>query len=740
MGFDITMNSMNEMLPKVDLFSFGGDAKTCIGAGKIFAKTDAKVGKAALCVTVVEEDGGWYMCTDEYVVDVNVPTHIVLQQSSPENNFTNSKPHVRLIVNGKDVASENYDYNFRPDPRTNKWHFSYLSGCHSTQTTMVDASLSNVVIANHGEMMGSVEAWTSEVDVGCQTNYITLGAIIDPAECQRVCIESFGGCNDGFSYDRITAECRFPRDDVGCASDKEAGPVYYTAVRGDGLDINVEGYERRSDTFSSNGAGWLSLAYEGATAASCKMHCDKTTGCEFFVFRRPATKSTVPGSDKNCWLYEATEFATESLTGKLGFDVFVREESNMCLPEPQFQDVPACDRNGRFDGVPTARDRTSGAYAAVFSAVGQAMAITPQEVCRAMGMTYDSGEYHVATQHHMRYVWYPDTVAERCDFEVGEANRFGGIVIEKHPVFGMCLVRYPHKKGPEPEKYFDRIQCACADHVVGHAAHLHAALLQHSATSGSNDEKYHSAEPLVWMTFGPEGPLSTQGSQWEGLETSSSNGAKTKSWFATRTTGIGAVDFDGIDGEVKVTIGNASAAADVAPVLAKSNGLLTMSAWMNPKELRPAAGVQLKDTSGNFGAALSRDAEGRFVFYVQATDGTYRGPTSKTFAREGEWAHVAAVFEEGCMALYVNATLEDKVCDHKGYQTADLESSVSPELVIGHYDTTRHSSFFKGSMADVRVYAKALSEDEIREVMKDALPSTSSAASVGRAVIPTAIL
>merc|ERR1719231_1072686 len=78
-----------------------------------------------------------------------------------------------------------------------------------------------------------------------------------------------------------------------------------------------------------------------------------------------------------------------------------------------------------------------------------------------------------------------------------------------------------------------------------------------------------------------------------------------------------------------------------------------MAAWMKPSELRPGAGVQLKDTSGNFGAALSRDGEGRYVFYVQAGDGSYRGPTSKTLAQDGEWAHVTAVFEEGCMGLYI---------------------------------------------------------------------------------------
>merc|ERR1719231_1016432 len=151
-----------------------------------------------------------------------------------------------------------------------------------------------------------------------------------------------------------------------------------------------------------------------------------------------------------------------------------------------------------------------------------------------------------------------------------------------------------------------------------------------------------------------------------------------------------------------------------------------MAAWMKPSELRPGAGVQLKDTSGNFGAALSRDGEGRYVFYVQAGDGSYRGPTSKTLAQDGEWAHVTAVFEEGCMGLHINATLENKVCDHKGFQTAareegcmglyinaTLENKVcdhkgfqtaareegAPELIVGHYSTPLHSNYFKGSMA-----------------------------------------
>lgn len=723
LGVDVNMWTINQMIPQTDLIGWGGGRKDCNGAGKLYLKANFATQMAQACITINElPNGGWYTCTEEEVVPKDVPTRITVKKILPANNYSGLPDEYKIYVNGKEAASEQYNYKFRadsdaekpddPHPKKSLWQLSYLTGCHNRDTSLANAYINNVIMADAEALESSVEAWTAKKDIGCSDNYHTMKQVTDPDVCKTVCIDQYGGCNDGFSWERLTSECRFPRSDIGCKKEDKPGPIYYTAVRGEAVEIKVPGYIRRADTKSKNGAGWLSVSYEGLTAMQCKTSCDKKAGCDFFVFRRPATKSAIKGSDMNCWLYQGTEFAMSSLAGADGFDTFIREETNECLPEPQFQDVPACDMVGNFDGVPTARDRETGGFAAVFSAEGGAdEAFTPQEVCAGMGMTYAGGETHVAVQDFMRYTWYPSYMESRCGANIGEPNEHDGIVVERDDINSKCLVRWMHQKPPAPEKYFDRVQCSCSDTVLGRAS-LHAALLQtHRETDGADRAVVPASDapvPAVWLSFGPDGPVSAEPQGWS-VDSFTSAGTKLERWAVD---GFGQAVFDGLEGEVRAQI-----VGEPRPVLKTSGGLLSITAWMKADELRPGAGVQVKDAAGNFGSAVSRDGQGRFAFFVQAADGSFRGPTSTTVADDDRWYHVAAVYEEGCMAVYVNGTQESKTCDHQGFQEGAAEV---PEVLIGHYETDKHSSHFQGSIADVRIFAKALTDDEIRGVMNAA--------------------
>merc|ERR1712070_474020 len=118
---------------------------------------------------------------------------------------------------------------------------------------------------------------------------------------------------------------------------------------------------------------------------------------------------------------------------------------------------------------------------------------------------------------------------------------------------------------------------------------------------------------------------------------------------------------------------------------------------------------------------------GHFVFYVQAADGSFRGPVSSTLASEKQWYHIAAVFEEGCMALYVDGRLDgEKTCDHKGFQSQPRDTR---EILVGHYETDQHSSYYEGRIADVRVFARALTEDDIRDIRASSIEQSPIAVS-----------
>jgi len=170
---------------------------------------------------------------------------------------------------------------------------------------------------------------------------------------------------------------------------------------------------------------------------------------------------------------------------------------------------------------------------------------------------------------------------------------------------------------------------------------------------------------------------------------------------------LGMADFDGDSGEVRVQL-----PLFVGPFLATSGGVLTVMAWMNPSEPRNGAGVQIRDAEGSFGSALSLDQQGRYSWMVQDRNGKYHGVRSSSRAITNVWSHVAGVFEEHCMSIYINSTLEAKLCDIDGYQIRQTDNNYV-EVLIGKYETESHSSFFKGSIGDVRIFERAVSEDEI---------------------------
>jgi hypothetical protein len=680
-GFEVFVDSQGSDYTAI---AFGGIEDVCSGISRVYL---ASLGEGMkVCAA---SSTGTSICTGS-VIEVSRSHRVRVLRNMTTNTLS-------IFVDGNQKVSQEIDFVVSAESDT----VSVMSACHDHDQSVLSGHVSSIFFANPAVLEASVEAWVTDAGTGCLgvDKFDTIDGM-SISQCRRICVEDYGGCNDGFAYQTSSDSCHIPKDGSGCAPGPMDGSIYETAVRGNGRDLTVSGYERSQDEHSASGAGWLSLSYAGVTASGCKAKCDATPKCGIFIFRRPSTQSH---SSDNCWLYEDSDFARMQMEPKAGFNVYRRTETNVCLPEPMFADVAMCDAFGRFDGVPTVRDRQTGAYAAVFSAEGSPEdRFTEEAICGAMGMSFEQGVSHTSSQQHMRYVWYPIGMASYCDVEVGVVNNHGATVIEKDMVNHMCLTRYDASTRLA-EKFFDRLQCSCGTDQLSHA-HVNSLVQTEGVTT--------FATPTLWASFGPRGVLSESCKLCPVSQAVSSQGVSLRSWNLPDR--LGTADFDGENGFVEVLLGDSQ-----EPVLSASDGALTITAWMNPTEARSGAGVQLKDTKGAFGSALSVDQLGKFSWMVQNEQGAYHGVSSIGPA-ENKWAHVVGVYEDRCLRLYVNGTLQEKSCDSVGYQTLPTDGDQA-RMLIGMYSSSRHTSFFKGSIGDVRVYDRVLTESEIRTVMSESL-------------------
>lgn len=85
-----------------------------------------------------------------------------------------------------------------------------------------------------------------------------------------------------------------------------------------------------------------------------------------------------------------------------------------------------------------------------------------------------------------------------------------------------------------------------------------------------------------------------------------------------------------------------------------------------------------------------------------------RDPMCRRRVRAGVWCHVAAVHDHGEHRLYVDGVLCDTVAH-------EMWTHDAQPMHIGRKGTDEPFFFFHGDIDDVRVYARALSSDEVLE-------------------------
>ena len=159
-----------------------------------------------------------------------------------------------------------------------------------------------------------------------------------------------------------------------------------------------------------------------------------------------------------------------------------------------------------------------------------------------------------------------------------------------------------------------------------------------------------------------------------------------------------ALEFDGEEDHVVV--------ADDAELAIEEN--ITFMAWFSPGDVLTSRRLMVKNNSifviFDFGNKDSID-------FLVKPDNTFAESTTTDW-KVGEWYHFAGTFDGKTMKVYVNGKLEGEEANNVPIAPSNLE------LWIGGDDFGRPTDFFPGTIDEVRLYEKTLTEAEIQKVME----------------------
>jgi hypothetical protein len=163
----------------------------------------------------------------------------------------------------------------------------------------------------------------------------------------------------------------------------------------------------------------------------------------------------------------------------------------------------------------------------------------------------------------------------------------------------------------------------------------------------------------------------------------------------------GALEFDGDGDEVNVPFHE-----DL------NQETFTISAWANvePESANHRAVVSSRDDGPQRGYIFYATPQNTWQFWTG--DGGWKSVQGPAVT-PGEWQHIAGTYVDGTQKFYVNGEFVGETASVPNLNT-------SQELLIGAGANERaaHDYLFKGMIDEVRVYDRALNEDEIITVME----------------------
>jgi hypothetical protein len=170
----------------------------------------------------------------------------------------------------------------------------------------------------------------------------------------------------------------------------------------------------------------------------------------------------------------------------------------------------------------------------------------------------------------------------------------------------------------------------------------------------------------------------------------------------------GAYNFDGIDDYIKI---NHDKAFNHLP--------LSISAWFKSNETKHASIISKYWNASWNGWAVNVNSSSISPFYLRSFGKQIIGNHHETYGENKKfgstyesnlWNHVVLVYSNEGGELY----LKGKLKDTKSWKGEAGSPSTSQPVNIGLYrKNINGGDFFKGSIDDVRIYDRALSEDEV---------------------------
>jgi len=165
-----------------------------------------------------------------------------------------------------------------------------------------------------------------------------------------------------------------------------------------------------------------------------------------------------------------------------------------------------------------------------------------------------------------------------------------------------------------------------------------------------------------------------------------------------------ALDFDGVDDYVSVGTGLNS--------VFDGGGSITVSAWVYADAFSTSdfQGIVAESfvPSNNVAFELCYDdvlSAWKAGFY----DGSWHTVTGGE-PSTGEWTHLVATYDGSTLILYVNGTQVDSLNDTAGLPAGDAAWAIGRR----HDNFDLAASYWNGSIDEVHIYNRALSETEIR--------------------------
>lgn len=166
-----------------------------------------------------------------------------------------------------------------------------------------------------------------------------------------------------------------------------------------------------------------------------------------------------------------------------------------------------------------------------------------------------------------------------------------------------------------------------------------------------------------------------------------------------------AFHFDGADDYVSID-----------PPLPIAPDALSISVWVRyePRDLDEWTNCVIAQDDGNDEDQSKRvfqlsTQSGRIVWHRMMNA---RDPMCRRPIRFGAWLHVVAVYERNVHRLYLDGELHDQV-EHR------FRTHPSQPIHIGRKGTEESFFFFHGDIDDIRLYDRALRDDEIRGLLNE---------------------